>query len=151
MLLACILADASIILEPVPLCRIGEEAVHTCSITRGTLLRWSYETTALVTIVPSEPFSNVLRSSNGVNFTVSLVSSSHDKIVSEIRFVVSKRVHGATLTCDGVDDKNPVRRMITLLVDSSDGKKIQSDSPLSLSFCLCKVPLMSGWALPYMA
>ena len=126
-LLVCI-ADASIIFEPVPLCRIGEEAVHTCSITRGTFLRWSYETTALVTIVPSEPFSNVIRSSNGVNFTISLISSSryasnnNNKIVSEIRFIVSKRVHGATLACDGVDGKDAVSRMITLLVDSVDGK-----------------------------
>ena len=61
---------------------------------------------------------------NGVEFTVTVVSTSPD-LVSQISFVVSATVNGRTLECSGVSTSSgAVSRTLTLLVEESINKFI---------------------------
>ena len=55
----------------------------------------------------------VMRTEDGVAFTVLLISSSPD-LVSEISFVVSSRINGMLLACAGASASGIVNRNVTL-------------------------------------
>ena len=71
---------------------------------RGTLLQWIYNSMPFVTI----RFPNTVPSSDpilvdGVEFTVSLLSTTSSDLVSEISFEVRRGINGGVLRCSGVN------------------------------------------------
>ena len=111
------------LIDPGPLCP-GETALLTCTITQGTDLIWSYDSGRIFTIIPTlnrfPPSSPILE--NGVNFTVTVLSTSPD-LVSQISFVVSATVNGRTLECSGVSTSSGgVSRTLTLQVEDPISK-----------------------------
>ena len=114
---------SGILIDPGPLCP-GETALLTCTITQGTDLFWSYDSGRITAIIPElntfPPSGPILV--NGVEFTVTVVSTSPD-LVSQISFVVSATVNGRTLECSGVSTlSGAVSRTLTLQVEESISK-----------------------------
>ena len=114
---------SGILIDPGPLCP-GETALLTCTITDGTDLYWSYDFRRIAAIIPEvdvfPPSGPILR--NGVNFTVTVLSTSPD-LVSQISFVVSATVNGRILECSGVSaSSGAVSRTLTLQVEDPISK-----------------------------
>ena len=114
---------SGILIDPGPLCP-GETALLNCTITDGTDLYWSYDFGRIAAIIPEvdvfPPSGPILR--NGVNFTVTVLSTSPD-LVSQISFVVSATVNGRILECSGVSTSSGgVIRTLTLQVEESLSK-----------------------------
>ena len=120
---------SGILIDPGPLCP-GETALLTCTITQGTDLIWTYGDLTprrITTIVPAvnifPPSGPILV--DGVNFTVTVLSSTSPDLVSQISFVVSATVNGRTLECSGVSTSSgAVSRTLTLQVEESISKFI---------------------------
>ena len=94
-----------ILTHPGTLCP-GTTTTLNCSTT-GTFQNWDYEN-ELITTITSTSSSAIERTVSGVDFTVSVLSTSPE-LVSQIRFVASVRMNGITLEC-GVEH-------VTLLVE----------------------------------
>ena len=114
---------SGILIDPGPLCP-GEKALLTCTVTQGTDLFWSYDSTIITTIIPElnrfPPSGPILE--NGVEFTITVLSTSPD-LVSQISFVVSATVNGRTLECSGVSTSSGgVSRTLTLQVEDPISK-----------------------------
>ena len=115
---------SGILIDPGPLCP-GETALLTCTITQGTDISWAYDSTIITTIIPE---FNVLPQSDpylvsGVEFTVTVMSSTSPDLVSQISFVVSATVNGRTLECSGVSTSSGVvSRTLTLQVEDPISK-----------------------------
>ena len=117
---------SGILIDPGPLCP-GETALLTCTITQGTDISWAYNSITITTIIPE---FNMLPQSDpylvsGVEFTVTVMSSTSPDLVSQISFVVSATVNGRTLECSGVSTSSGVHavsRTLTLQVEESISK-----------------------------
>ena len=99
-----------ILTHPGTLCP-GTTTTLNCSTT-GTLQNWDYEN-EFITGITSTSFSAVKRTVSGVDFTVSVLSTSPE-FVSQILFVASVRMNGTTLQC--------LEESVTLLVEEVGGK-----------------------------
>ena len=115
---------SGILIDPGPLCP-GETALLTCTITQGTELFWSYDSGRITAIIPDvnifPPSGPILE--NGVEFTVTVLSSTSPDLVSQISFVVSATVNGRTLECSGVSiSSGAVSRTLTLQVEDPISK-----------------------------
>ena len=115
---------SGILIDPGPLCP-GETTLLTCTITQGTDLSWAYDSNTITTIIPE---LNILPQSDpylesGVEFTVTVFSSTSPDLVSQISFVVSATMNGRTLECSGVSTSSGVvSRTLTLQVEDPISK-----------------------------
>ena len=119
---------SGILIDPGPLCP-GETTLYSLapSLKALSLSGHNYgESGRIFTIIPAInrfPQSGPILE-NGVEFTVTVVSTSPD-LVSQISFVVSATVNGRTLECSGVSTSSgAVSRTLTLQVEESISKFI---------------------------
>ena len=100
-----------ILTHPGTLCP-GTNTTLNCSTT-GTLQNWDYENELITSITRTS--SSISRNLSGVNFTVSVLSTSPE-LVSQTRFVASVRMNGTTLQCS--------EESVTFLVEEVGGKTV---------------------------
>ena len=112
-------------LDSGPLCP-GQTAVLTCNIPGGISLQWIYNSIVIGTIRPpnSIPSSDPIPV-NGVEFTVSLLSSTGSDLVSEINFEVSSSINGRVLRCSGLNDAAVGSSEVILQEENSVGELLQ--------------------------
>ena len=112
-------ASSIALTDPGPLCS-GQPATLTCNITGGNLLVWTYDRDRFITIEPVlAPLPDpVVRISDTIAFTVSLLMPTSLHLVSLISFIASERMNGMRLRCDGATATEAVEESVSLLVIS---------------------------------
>ena len=97
----------------------------TCNVPGGITLQWIYNSMVFVTISPpnSIPPSDPIPV-DGVEFTVSLLSSTGSELVSEISFEVSSSINGGVLRCSGLNATAVGSSQVTLQEENSVGELV---------------------------
>ena len=113
----------SVSLDSGPLCP-GQTAVLTCNVPGGIILQWIYKSLQITSILSSSVPSYDPIPVDGVEFTVSLLSSTGSDLVSEISFEVSSSINGGVLRCSGANATAVGSSQVTLQEENSVGELV---------------------------